>query len=268
MSSRLNKLRVLLQTQFAYMTTYRAEIVLWMLLGVLPLLMMAVWITQANQAPGGNLRGYTAGDFASYFLAVWVSTQLVVVWVVWELNSHIRQGTLSPKLLRPIDPFWEFLASHVGERMVRLPFLILIVTLGLLLTPGASFSGKPLNWMAYALSITLAFLTRFLIAYCIGILAFWSEQAISVEELYWAVYAVLSGVYAPLEFYPPFMRAAVEWTPFPYIISFPARVLSGRVENSEIVHGLLTQAAWLSLFVLLRLLLWRKGLKRYGAVGA
>jgi ABC-2 type transport system permease protein len=268
MNFSLNKLRVLLQTQFAHMTAYRAEIVLWMLLGVLPLLMMMVWIAQANQSPTGSFRGYNAGAFASYFLGVWVSTQLVVVWVVWELDSHIRLGTLSSKLLRPIDPFWEYLAMHVGEKMVRVPFLALIATLGLVLVPGAGFSSNPLNWSAYALSITLAFLMRFLIAYCIGMLAFWSEQAIAVEELYWAVYAVLSGVFAPLEFYPELMRSIVEWTPFPYLIYFPARVLSGQTAGIEIARGLIVQICWLALFAILRWVMWLAGLKRYGAVGA
>ncbi|MEW6737539.1 MAG: ABC-2 family transporter protein [Acidobacteriota bacterium] len=268
MNLKLNKLRVLLQTQFAYMTAYRAEIVLWILLGILPLLMMSVWITQANRSASGSLQGYNAGAFASYFLAVWVSTQLIVVWVAWELDNNIRYGILSSKLLRPIDPFWEFLASHIGEKMVRFPFLLLIATLGLLVIPGASFSTHPLNWLIYILSISLSFLIRFLMSYCIGMLAFWSEQVIAIEELYWSIYGILSGLYAPLEFYPQAVRSILEWTPFPYLIYFPARVLSGKVNNSEIGWALLIQLVWLGLFALLRLILWRAGLKRYSAVGA
>jgi ABC-2 type transport system permease protein len=82
------------------------------------------------------------------------------------------------------------------------------------------------------------------------------------------VAAFLTGAFAPLDLYPPAIRAAIEWTPFPYTIYYPVQVLNGSVSWVEIGRIALVQSAWVLALVGLRLALWRRGLRRYGAVGA
>ena len=106
MTHTFRKIRVIFATQFAQMVEYRAEVIIWMLSGTLSLVMMLVWMAQAASAPGGNVNGYTPAEFASYFLSTWFVSQLLVVWVTYELDFDIRQGQLSPKLMRPLDPMW------------------------------------------------------------------------------------------------------------------------------------------------------------------
>src|SRR5262245_17199334 len=120
MRSTLNKARALLVLWFSHMSAYRAEIVIWILTGSLPLIMLAIWIGKA-QAAGGAVGGFSPQDFAAYFLSAWFSQQMIVAWVAWEIDFQIRQGTLSSKLLRPLDVFWEHIAAHLAERLVRLP---------------------------------------------------------------------------------------------------------------------------------------------------
>ncbi|MDP9382045.1 MAG: ABC-2 family transporter protein [Chloroflexota bacterium] len=267
MRSALNKGRVLFTVWFAHMSAYRAEIIIWMLAGSVPLIMMAVWIAKA-QASGGATGGFTPSDFAAYFLAAWLTQQIIVAWVAWELDHHIRQGHLSPKLLRPLDPFWEFFMGHASERFVRLPFMLVILFAGLILVPGTRLTPDAGHVLAYAACASLAFTIRFLIAYSIGLLAFWFDQATALDEFYYVAAAFLTGTFAPLEFYPPFIQAAVEWTPFPYLVYYPVRVLTGAADTPEILRVLGVQLAWLLVMTLVRALLWKQGLKRYGAVGA
>lgn len=267
MRAALNKARVLFTVWFAHMSAYRAEIVIWMLAGSVPLIMMAVWIAKA-EASGGSTGGFTPSAFAAYFLAAWLTQQLIVAWVAWELDYQIRQGHLSPKLLRPLDPFWEFFAGHGSERIVRLPFMLVILVAGLLLVPGTRLTPDAGHVLAYALCAVLAFSIRFLIAYSIGLLAFWFDQAVALDDFYYVAAAFLTGTFAPLEFYPPFVRAAVEWTPFPYLVYYPVRVLTGAAGGPEIARVLGVQLAWLLGLTVVRNLLWKQGLKRYGAVGA
>jgi len=263
----LRKARVLLTVWFAHMSAYRAEIVIWILTGSVPLIMLAVWLGKA-QASGGAVGGFTPQDFAAYFLAAWISQQLIVAWVAWELDFQIRQGTLSPKLLRPIDVFWEHALAHVAERLVRLPFMALVVIAGLLLVPGARLTPDLPHALAYLVSINLAWIIRFHIAYCIGLLAFWFDQATAVDDLYFTIAAFLTGSFAPLEFYPPLVRSIIEWLPFPYMIYYPVRILTGAASWPEVTRVLGVQLIWVTAFVLLRVALWRRGLRRYGAVGA
>ncbi|HWG84891.1 MAG TPA: ABC-2 family transporter protein [Deinococcales bacterium] len=261
------KARALMGVWVSHMTVYRAEIIIWMLSGMIPLIMMAVWIGKANAA-GGEVGGFSPQAFAAYFLAAWLSAQLTVAWVAWELDHQVREGKLSPKLLRPIDPIWENAAAHVAEKVVRLPFILAILLIGTLLVPGTVLTPGPLHVLAFALSIALAFAIRFLIAYCIGILTFWLNQATALDEFYWILSIFLSGNFAPLTFFPPVVRDIAALTPFPYVVYYPVRVLTGAADAGEIGRTLLAQSAWVLGLAALRLLLWRRGLLRYGAAGA
>ncbi|WP_019008254.1 ABC transporter permease [Deinococcus aquatilis] len=263
----LRKFRILFSTQFALMTEYRAEIVIWMLSGTLSLIMMLVWMGQAAAAPGGQIRGFSASDFASYFLATWFVGQLLVVWVAWELDFEVRQGTLSPKLLRPLDPMWGHYSGHVAEKIVRFPIMLVLVSLFAWLA-GARFS---LDWRVYAAVlglVVLGFTVRFLWEYSLGLLAFWTESSTSFQEVVWLVYAALGGLFAPLAFYPQWVQNIAVWTPFPYMLGLPANLIAGKATLEQAGQGALVLVGWLAVFILVRLMVWRVGLKKYGAVGA
>jgi ABC-2 type transport system permease protein len=252
---------------FAHMTVYRAEIFIWMLSGVVPLIMMSVWIGKAS-ANGGTLENFNAASFAAYFLAAWVSQQLTVAWVAWEMNFQIRQGELSSKLLRPIDPLWEHIFRHFTERFVRGPFILVVVIAGTFIVPGTKLTPDLWHVLEFLLVINLAFLMRFLIQYCIGTLCFWFENATAFDEFLYVLQTFLAGGFAPLEFYPPAIRAVVEWTPFPYMVYYPAKILTGTLSSSETLRVMLITLAWVLAFGVLRSILWRFGIKKYGAVGA
>lgn len=267
MIAALRKGQALMTVWFAHMSAYRAEIVIWMLTGSLPLIMLAVWIGKAS-ASGGAVGGFTPTDFAAYFLSAWLTQQFMVAWVAWELDRQIRLGELSPKLLRPIDVFWEHIAAHITERMVRLPFMVVVLGLGLLLVPGTRLTPGVAHVGAYLVCVSAAFVVRFLIAYCVGLLTFWFDQATALDEFYYVIAAFLTGSFAPLDLYPPAVRALIEWTPFPYLVYYPVQVLNGTLSWSEIGRVLAVQLAWIVGLALLRNLLWRYGLRKYGAVGA
>ncbi len=260
------KFRALFNAWLAHMTAYRAELVIWMLVGAQPLIMMAVWIGKAQNA-GGNLQGFSSAGFAAYFLATWLAQQFTVAWVAWELDFNIRQGSLSTKLLRPLDPFWEFLAQHFTERFVRGPIVIGFVLIGAL-SVGTRITPDILHVLAFAVAIFLAFTIRFLIAYCIGLCCFWFESATALDELYWTLSVMLGGGFAPLEFYPSWLHNLANWTPFPWIVYQPVKILTGTIAWPEVARVILIQIVWILLFALLRQILWRAGLKKYGSVGA
>ncbi|EYB68254.1 hypothetical protein DEIPH_ctg025orf0102 [Deinococcus phoenicis] len=261
------KARVLFSTQFALTTEYRAESIIWMLSGTLSLVMMLVWMAQAAAAPGGQIRGYTPAEFATYFLGTWAVGQLLVVWVAWELDFEVRQGALSPKLLRPLDPMWQHYAGHAAERVVRFPVMLVLVAVFAWLS-GASFTRDPRAYLAAFGLVVLGFSARFLWEYSIGLLAFWTESSTSFQEVVWLVYAALGGLFAPLAFYPGWVQTIAVWTPFPYMLGLPAQLLAGKASLADAGRGALVLGAWLLVFWFVRLAVWRVGLRKYGAVGA
>ena len=124
----------------------------------------------------------------------------------------------------------------------------------------------PSTWLLGLLVIHLAFLLRFLLQSVITMACFWSERAAALERLLLIPYLFLSGLVAPLEAFPPGLRRLAQATPFPSMVDFPARLLSGG--DVDLLGGLATMAAWMALLLPLFLLLWRAGLRRYAAMGA
>ncbi len=258
----LRTLRVYTAVSYAEMLEYRVELLLWVLSSVMPFVFMGVWM---KASLGGTL-GMGPADFARYFLCVFLIRQLTLVWVIYDVEHHVVQGSLSARLLHPIDPFWRFFCDHLAERLARLPFLGLVTLVFFGLYP-ASLWWPGLRALAVgAVCLTAAFLLRFLMQYAFAMLAFWSERANAIEDLWFFAYLFLSGYLAPMTLFPEGVRRAAELTPFPYLIYMPARVLMG--QPAEIGRGLGVTAVWAGLFFVIYRLLWRAGLRRYSGMGA
>ena len=262
MQAILKTARTFLVSYYAHMIEYRAELFLWALSGTLPLILMGVW----TEAAASGQFGLGPIDFVRYFLTVFLVRQFTVVWVIYEFEREIVEGRLSPRLLQPIDPVWHHVAGHVSERLARLPFAIFLVGLFFFLYPEAIWLPSWDRLLLFGLAVILAFALRFLIQYTFALLAFWTERANALEDLWFLFYLFFSGLVAPLETFPQIVREVVLWTPFPYLIHFPASVLIGL--PVEIVPGFLVTLGWILLFFGLNRWLWRRGLKQYSGMGA
>ncbi|MFH7024986.1 MAG: ABC transporter permease [Heteroscytonema crispum UTEX LB 1556] len=258
----IKKALTMLTVYYAYMVEYRAELILWVLAGSLPIILMGIW-TEAAQ--GGKF-GLTPVDFARYFLAVFLVRQFTVVWVIWEFEREVVEGKLSPRLLQPLDPIWHHIASHVSERAARLPFALFLIMLFFILYPQAFWVPSLTNLLLFALASLLAFALRFVIQYTFAMFAFWTERASAIENFWFLFYLFLSGLIAPLDVFPEPVRSLVLLTPFPYLIDFPASLLVGL--PVDVARGFWSMIGWILVFLGANRLLWRAGLKRYSAMGA
>lgn len=258
----LRKLKTLLSVYYAYMMEYRAELIFWVLSGSLPLILMGAWMKAAE---GGNF-GLSALDFVHYFVAVFLARQFTIVWVIWEFEREVIEGTLSFRLLQPLDPVWHHVVSHLAERMARLPFAVVVMAIFFLIYPQAFWMPSLSQWILAAMAVIISFSLRFTIQYTFALIAFWSERASALEELWFLVYLFLSGLIAPLEVFPPLVRSILMWTPFPYMISVPASLLVGLPVN--LIQAWLVPLAWIGIVLIINRWLWKRGLREYSGMGA
>ncbi len=252
----------LFAVHYAYMLEYRAEIVLWALSGCLPFILMGLWL-EASQNGGFALNPV---EFARYFLVAFIVRQFNVVWVVWEFEKEVVEGKLSMRLLQPLDPVWHHVAAHVAERSARVPFIGLLILVFFALYPDAFWVpnlGRVFLWIVVVL---LGFILRFLIQYTFALLGFWIERVNAIEQFWFLFYLFFSGMVAPLEVFPESVRQVVLWTPFPYMIHFPAALLVGLPVN--VLPSVAIMCAWVALFWIINRWLWRRGLRQYSGMGA
>lgn len=258
----LRKATTLVSVYYAYMVEYRAELLLWVLSGSLPLILMGVWVQAAQEGQFG----LSPLDFIRYFMAVFLVRQFSVVWVIWEFEREILEGKLSFRLLQPLDPGWHHFASHFAERFARLPFAVILVALFFALYPQAIWVPSLPTALFFLLTVFLSFTLRFVMQYTFAMFAFWTERASAIEQFWFLFYLFLSGMVAPLEIFPPLLRQIVQWTPFPYMIHFPASILIGL--PVDVAQGILATLGWIAIFFAINRWLWRRGLKQYSGMGA
>lgn len=253
--------RALLVSQYALMLEYRAEILLWALSGLLPLLMFSLW----SGAPAGAAAGISPQAFARYFLAAFVVRQFTVVWVVYAFEEDNLLGRLSPLLLQPLPLVWRYAAAHLAEQATRLPFVIAMAGLFVLAVPQAGGFPSPGRVLLAVLAAHLGFWLNFLLQHAITMLCFWSERASALERFLFMPYLFLSGMLAPLDLYPETIRSIALLTPFPSMLYLPAQLASGGPIDAA--SGFRTVAVWLAVLIPLNLHLWRAGIRRYAAMG-
>ena len=116
------------------------------------------------------------------------------------------------------------------------------------------------------ISTFLSFLIQFLIQSIIACLCFWTEKASSIERLLFIPTLFLSGLLAPLAAFPENVKSWIYLTPFPYLIDFPANLLSGNSTN--ISGGFSMQILWIVLLFPIFKKIWSEGTKKYTAMGS
>lgn len=258
----VRKAKTLLSAHYAHMLEYRAEIFLWALSNSLPIILMGVWI-EASQ--NGDF-DFSPQEFARYFFSVLLVRQFTTIWVIWDFEREIVEGKLSLRLLQPIDPVWHHVARHLTEKIARLPIIAVLSGLFSVLYPEAAWIPSLSQIFLGAMAIALAFILRFAIQYTFAMLAFWTERASAIQQFWGLFYIFLSGAIAPLEVFPDTVRQILEWTPFPYMMHFPAILLMGLPVNFG--SSILIMIGWTIVFIVLNRWLWRKGLKQYSGMGA
>lgn len=254
--------RALLSSQYATMLEYRAEIALWALSGVLPLIMLGVW----QGSGSASAAGLSPRALSHYFVAAFVVRQFTVVWLIHVFEEDVVQGKLSPQLLQPLHPLWRYAAAHGAEQATRVPFVALMLVAVALVDRSLLWLPSLPQLLLGLLAILAAFVLRFLLQTIVTMLCFWSERAAALDRLLLIPYLFLSGLVAPLQTYPAAIRQLAEWTPFPLMVAFPAQLLAG--EPVDLTAGFGAMTLWCAVLLPISLLLWRAGVRRYSAMGA
>ena len=256
----------LVRTAWLVDLQYRAAIAIWMLWNVTePAIALGIWWSIAG---GGDVQGYTRDAFVQYFFGVTLINQVTLAWDAWYIDRWIREGELNFRLARPINPVHEAVADNIAYKVRTASGVVALWLLIALFWPAARLPFTPERWALTALAALLAAGIRFFNGYATGLLAFWTTRVTALMELQLGVSLFLSGRIAPLALLPPKVVAVASFLWFPSILAFPVDVLTGHVATPDAyLRGLATQALWLVVWWALYLLVWRRGIRHYGAVG-
>jgi len=257
------QMRIAIATQFQY----RVANLLYMI-GMIaePVIYLVVWSTVA-QTQGGSVAGYTAGEFAAYYIVWTLVRNMNVVLTPYAWEHFIKQGRLSSELLRPINPFHSSLSYFIGWKVVVIAlWLPMAAVLTLIFRPTL----QPALWQIAAFMVALwtGFLVRFVLLWLLGLVTFWTTRVSAIFEVYFTAELLLSGRFVPLALLPSWAQQLADLLPFQWAFGFPIELLLGRLTPRETLIGFANQLFWCLVGLGLTALIWRSALRRFSAVGA
>lgn len=261
----LRALPTMLRVGLAETLAYRVEFVIWMMTNSLPLIMLGLWTSVADEAPFGR---FGESQFVAYYLAALIVRNLTGTWVIWQINEDVRTGGLSMRLLRPVHPFVQYAATHLASVPLRAIVVIPFAVILLATTGRAALATDPVMYVLFAVSLAGAWLLTFFLLVTIGTLGLFIEKSIAVYEVYLGVFAVASGYLVPLELLPEWAHRAASWLPFRYMLAYPVELLTGDLDRTGALAALATQWAFIAGAGALAMAVWRAGIRRFEAYGS
>ena len=256
------------QVNWAEQWQYRANLIMYILYWLVsPVIYLAVWTSIATIK--GNVNGYTANDFITYYMILLIVDQLTSNIIIHIFAYKVQDGTLSGDLIKPIHPMLtNTLVNDVAFKTLNLMWLTPIwILLALLFKP--DFASVTLSGILLALpAILLGYMINFLLSGTITSLAFWTTRVYSVHEFYYALILLFAGQFVPLKLMPDLIQTIARYLPFQLYMYLPIQMIQGNLSTSEIAQGYITGIIWLIVAISVFQWVWREGLKRYSAVGA
>lgn len=259
--------RALVVQQFQQMSQYRVSLFLYVFFSFIrPIIFLAAWIAVAD-SQGGRLGAFTAADFAGYYVIMIAVTHLTTSWDYFEFEFEVRQGRLSPKLLRPLHPLHYSIVANVLWKVMTSVAVVPVAVL-IAVTFGARFATRPVDLALGAVSLLLGAAIAFIFGWVFASAAFWTTRVHAVVTLYQRTAFIFSGQIAPLSLMPGPLLVIAYALPFGYMLGVPADILRGGHDPTTSLVLIGVQAVWLAVGIVLYKAVWSAGLRQYSAVGA
>lgn len=181
---------------------------------------------------------------------------------IWQLsNGGITRGILDKYLIKPINPLFQLIAEMiqlegVGELILGIVFLAVF-------TPTLTIAWSLSSILSLIVIVIFAMGFFFAIKLIFASISFWTKRSIEVMTL---VYDFSNFAKYPLEIFNRMIRIVMTFVlPFSVVIYFPIQTLifGGNMWTSTLYVAIAS-----TIMVLISLVVWTKGLKRYESAGS
>ncbi len=259
--------RVLLLAQLQAAVQYRVQMFLYAFFSFMrPIIFLAAW-TAVAASQGGSVGGFDQAAFAAYFVTLTLVTHFTFAWNAYDFEYQVRQGQLSPKLLRPLHPIHQSIAENLVFKGFT-AVAVIAVSIFIAVTFGARFDTEPWHLALGIPSVLFGAVLYFTADFALASVAFWTTRVHAAVTLYQRTAFIFAGQIAPLGLLPGPLQAIAYALPFGYMLGVPADILRGGPTFDEAVRMVAGQVVWMVIAVFIFRAVWRAGLREYSAVGA
>lgn len=218
--------------------------------------------------------GFSKNDVIAYYLLTMVGRAFSSMpGLASGIARQIREGEIKKFLIQPIDLVGFLLLARIAHKLVYYAVAIFPFALVFYLCRDFFTAGWPPApvFGAFVLSLIMAFLLGFFLEASIGMIGFWFLEVSSLLFVYMLFNFFFSGHMFPLtfltEFLPGWLQPVMQYQPLQYLAYFPAAVFLGKITGPDLVYGLIAQAIWVAVFIVVCRVAMQRGFKRYSGYG-
>ena len=223
-----------------------------------------LWVSIYASNPQKEIQGYTLSKMIEYQFWILIFDLFIRSYFFSEnISDDIRLGKISAFLLYPFSFISYQLSLFCSDKIIQFFIGSVCFTLALLL--GWLDTPSVFNLLSAGGFILLICLFWFFVQMILGFVSFWLEKTWSLNVSVRFISAFLSGAIIPLDLYPKAFSEILIWTPFPYLIYFPVKILMGEPVSRSFCFVVLS--VWIIILFFLAKWIWRKGLSLYTGAG-
>ena len=212
--------------------------------------------------------GYTSAQMFTYIFAASIIGYVVTSSRTIDVAGVIHSGDLSLYLVKPLNFFLFWFSRDVADKLQNVIFsAIELAVLFFIFHPTLYIPTHISTIFLTLFTVGGAMVMFFLINTMFGLLGFWTPDVWAPRFLFYTIMFFTAGSFFPLDIFPNSIVQALSYTPFPYVIFFPTKVLLEQLSSVEVVRGILFTGMWVGLCGLGVFTMWKKGVHSYEAEG-
>lgn len=246
---------------------YRLNFVMWRFRVFLSLISTYfLWFTLL---PTGKAIGsYTQATILTYILGGAVLYSIVLSTRVGDVANEIIQGDLSNYLIRPVNYIGYYFAKDIGDKGMNILFSLFEITIFFLIVHPPFFLQTNI-WIlvAFLVSTIAAICINFSLNMMLSFIGFFSSEAWAPRFIFYILLTFFAGSIFPLDILPKWLFLFLNALPFSYLLYTPMKIYLGQLSLQSTLISLAIGISWaIALFFMVHIL-WKKGIKLYGAEG-
>lgn len=246
---------------------YRGALFAWVLVELVSLT-SSVFIWAAVFRTNNNVGGYDFTKIISYYLLVPIIGGFTSIFVSEHLPRRIKDGEISSDLMKPFSIAIASLLNQFSIKLTQLTIKLPIYIFVALLFTYLFKIEFNVGYLLLALFVCIfSYILHFSIDIFISYFAFWFDDVWSLSHLKNVTLMVLGGLTFPLDLLPKNLQTIFNILPFRFIYYFPVKVAQGSISTEVFISEFVQLILWTIGFLVLGQVLWRLGLKKYGAYG-
>ncbi|AYO48671.1 TPA: ABC transporter permease [Streptococcus mutans] len=250
------------QAGFQQAITYRTNFLFYRIGDVLGVFVsIYMWKAVYLSSKVKTLNDFVAEEMVYYIIISYITQLFVQTTCSLTIGDEVKEGSISMRLLKPINLITTYLFTEIGEKLmvifslgVPIAIIMIVVQLKYNMTVLLLLS----HIFLYVFSTTIAYLINFYFNICFGFSSFILKNLWGSNFLKNVIVSFLSGSVIPLSFFPNKFGMILQILPFSYINYVPVMLFLGKYNALMSLRAILFQVIWLAAFIITSNTIWNK----------